>query len=219
MSCPHFDMTHSAFGSLRITFAFGPTLFFIAWLKFELGWDMHLSSSDTQKIFQNILPSALWIVAEMMSPALEWRWIAEGTRHRPERQNSYHGLNRWRICQSAKFALVSNVSLHDYHVVCSIHTSFGKYSKNWISVTSRLHDYHVVCSIHISEHSINIRKIRFSENFGHDKCRFRTYVILHWNQIRIFYYFFVKTCFHYNICHDKIHKKFFKISFLALSGL
>ena len=31
----------------------------------------HLSSSDTEKVFQNILPSALWIVipAEMMSPA------------------------------------------------------------------------------------------------------------------------------------------------------
>ena len=79
-----------------------------------------------------------------------------------------------------------------------------------------LHDYHVVCSIDTSEHSVNIRtnsvfgKIRPSYN-----CRFRTYVILHClNEIRIFYNFLVKTCFHHNICHHKIQKKFFKISFL-----
>ena len=84
-----------------------------------------------------------------------------------------------------------------------------------------LHDYHVVCSIHTSEHSVNtrrnsaFRKIRPSDNF----C-FRTYAILHClNQIRIFYYFLVKTSFHHNICHHQIHKKFFKISFLALSGI
>ena len=83
------------------------------------------------------------------------------------------------------------------------------------------HDYHVVSSIHTSEHSVNIRtnsafrKIRPSDNF-----RFRTYAILHClNQIRIFYNFLVKTCFHHNICHHQIHKKIFKISFLALSGL
>ena len=84
-----------------------------------------------------------------------------------------------------------------------------------------VHDYHVVCSIHTSEHSVNIRtnsafgKIRPSDNI-----RFRTYAILHClNQIRIFYNFLVKTCFHHNICHHQIQKKFFKISFLALSGL
>ena len=34
---------------------------------------LHLSSSDTKKMFQNIIPSALWVVipAEMMSPAAE----------------------------------------------------------------------------------------------------------------------------------------------------
>ena len=79
-----------------------------------------------------------------------------------------------------------------------------------------LHDYHFVCSINTLEHSINIRthsafgNIRPSDNF-----RFRTYVILHClNEIRIFYNFLVKTCFHHNICHHQIHKKFFKISFL-----
>ena len=98
------------------------------------------------------------------------------------------------------------MSLHDYHLVCSIYTSehsvniraysskFG-FRKNWISVTSRhftsLHDYHVVCSIHTSEHSVNIRtnsafgKIRPSDNFW-----FRTYATLHClYEIRNFYNF------------------------------
>ena len=55
--------------SLRITFVFAHTLFFIAWIKFEffiIFWLRHvftitsddLSSSDTQKILQNILLSA-----------------------------------------------------------------------------------------------------------------------------------------------------------------
>ena len=72
------------------------------------------------------------------------------------------------------------------------------------------HDYHVVCSNHTSEHSVNIRtnstfrKIGPSDNF----C-FRTYAILHClNQIRIFYNFLVKTCFHHNISHHQIHKNF-----------
>ena len=145
------------------------------------------------------------------------------------------GLNRWRICQSAKFALVSNeeVPLHDYHVVCSIHTAEHSVNIRTIFGQIRLseklnkyhvmsfHDYHVVSSIYTSEHSVNIRtnsafrKIRPSDNF----C-FRTYAILHWlNHIEIFYNFLVKTCFHHNICHHQIHKKIFKISFLALSGL
>ena len=141
------------------------------------------------------------------------------------------GLNRWRICQSAKFALVSNeeVPLHDYHVVCSIHTSEHSVNIRKIWLSEKLnkchfmsfHDYHVVSSIHTSEHSVNIRtnsafrKIRPSDNF----C-FRTYAIINClNQIRIFYNFLVKTCFHHHICHHQIHKKIFKISCLALSGL
>ena len=50
-----------------------------------------LSSSDTQKILQNILLSAQWIVihAKMIAAcSLERRWIAEGTRLGHERQNS-----------------------------------------------------------------------------------------------------------------------------------
>ena len=51
------------------------------------------------------------------------------------------------------------------------------------------------------------------------KLRFRTCAILFYlNQIRDFYYFLVKTCFHHNICHHHIHKKIFKISFFALTG-
>ena len=48
----------------------------------------HICHQDTQKIF---LLSAQWIVipAKMIvACSLERRWIAEGTRHRPERQNS-----------------------------------------------------------------------------------------------------------------------------------
>ena len=141
------------------------------------------------------------------------------------------GLNRWRICQSAKFALVSNeeVPLHDYHVLCSIHTSEHSVIFGQIRFSEKLnkchfmsfHDYHVVSSIHTSEHSVNIRtnsafrKIPPSDNF----C-FRTYAIPNClNQIRIFYNFLVKTCFHHNICHHQIQKKFFKIPFLAINRL
>ena len=118
----------------------------------------------------------------------------------------------------------------DYHVVCSIHTSENSVNiRTNIRLSEKLnkchfmslHDYHVVSSIHTSEYSVNIRtnsalrKIRPSDNF----C-FRAYAILHClNQIRIFYNFLVKTCFHHNICHHQIHKKIFKISFLALGGL
>ena len=83
---------------------------------------LHLSSLATQKIFEIILLDAQWIVipARMVVPcSLEQIWIAQSARHKPQRQNSYHGitlivinhlrgLNRWRICQNAKFPLVSN---------------------------------------------------------------------------------------------------------------
>ena len=84
-----------------------------------------------------------------------------------------------------------------------------------------LHGYHVVSSIHTSEHSVNVRtNSAFRKIWPSDNFCFRTYAILHWrNQIRIFYNFLVKTCFHHNICHHPIQKKIFKISFLALSGL
>ena len=56
---------------------------------------------------------------------------------------------------------------------------FGFQKLNKCHFTS-VHDYHVLCSIHTSEHSVNIRtnsafgKIRPTDNF-----RFRTYAILH----------------------------------------
>ena len=83
-----------------------------------------------------------------------------------------------------------------------------------------LHDYHVVCSIHTSEHSVNIRtnsgfrKIRPSDNF----C-FRTYAILHClNQIRIFIIFWLRHVFAITFLIIR-YTKTFKITFLALSGI
>ena len=209
--------------------------------------------------------------------SLERRWIAEGTRHIPERQNSEHGitlividpfvwiepvahLSERKICARVKW--ISVTSRLSCRVFNPHFGTFGKYSdkfgfrKNWITDSSRhftiimscvqstnphfgtfgqirlseklnkchftsLHDYHVVCSIHTSEHSVNFwtkwvfGKIRPLGNY-----RFRTYVILHClNQIRNFYNFLVKICFHHNICHHQLKKKCFKISFLALCGL
>ena len=123
-----------------------------------------------------------------------------------------------KVCQSAKFALVSNesVSLHDYHVVCLIHTS--EYSAN-IRTNSTFEKFNKChFTIIMSCVESTIRKPR--RNRPSDNIRCRTYAILHClNQIRIFYNFLVKTCFHHNICHHLVHEKFFKISFLALSGL
>ena len=67
-------------------------------------------------------------------------------------------------------------------------------------------------------HSDQIRlsdKFGFRLNFGLGHALFLTFYL---NQIRNFYYFLVKTCSHHNICHHHKHKKFFKISFLALRG-
>ena len=94
---------------LRITFAFGHTLFFIASIKFEnfiIFWLRHvftitLSPSDTRNIFQNILLSAQWIVipAKMIvACSLEWRWIAEGTKHRHERLALKNVDSHWPVC-------------------------------------------------------------------------------------------------------------------------
>ena len=58
-------------------------------------------------------------------------------------------------------------------------------------------------------------KFGFRLNFGLGNALFLTFYL---NQIRTFYYFLVKTCSHHNICHHHKHKKFFKISFLALTG-
>ena len=158
--------------------------------------------------------------------SLERRWIAEGTRHRPERLAWNNVDSHWPVCvdwtggafvraQSLRLCQMNKWICVTSRLSCRVFNphfgTFGKYSDlfgqirlseklNKCHFTS-LHDYHVVCSIHISEHSINIRtqsafgKIRLSDNF-----RFRTYAILHClNQIRIFYNFLIKTCFHHNI--------------------
>ena len=58
-------------------------------------------------------------------------------------------------------------------------------------------------------------KFGFRLNFG---LRHALFLTLYLNQIRNFYYVFVKTCSHHNISHHEKHKQFFKISFLALRG-
>ena len=52
-------------------------------------------------MFQNIIPSALWIVipAKMIvACTLERRWIADGTRHRHERLSWNKVDNHWPVC-------------------------------------------------------------------------------------------------------------------------
>ena len=143
-------------------------------------------------------------------------------------------LSERKVCARVKW--ISAASRLSCRVFSPRYGTSGKYSnkfgfrKNWISVTSPQFTIIMSCpqstsSIHTSEHSVNIRtNIRTNSAFGKirpsDNSRLRTYAILHClNQIRIFCYFLVKTCFHDNICHHQIHKKFYKISFLALSGL
>ena len=113
---------NSAFGKIRLSDNCRFRTYVILHCLNQIRIFYNFPSSDTQKIFQNIFLSAQWIVipAKMIvACSLERKWIAEGTRHRSKRQNNQHGitlididpfrrLNRWRICQSAKFALVSN---------------------------------------------------------------------------------------------------------------
>ena len=90
----------------------------------------HLSSSDTQIILQNIFLSAQWIViaAKMIVAwGLEGRWIAEGTRHKPERQNSQHKIT---LIVIDPFAWIEPVAHLSERKVCA--------RVKWISVTSRL---------------------------------------------------------------------------------
>ena len=125
--------------------------------------------------------------------------------------------NRVRhAAQETKYKLRSNWNLSG-----SILHSNRSEKLNKCHFTS-LHDYHVVCSIHTTEHSKNIRthsafgKFRPSDNF-----RFRTTLIfIVWSKFEFFIILWSRhACFHHNICHHQIHKKIFKISFLALSGL
>ena len=167
--------------------------------------------------------------------SLERRWIAKGTRHRPERLAWINVDSHWPFCVDWTCgAFVRAQSLRSWQMnkchftiimscvqstLRNIRQIFGQIrlseKLNNCHFTS-LHDYHVVCSIHTSEHSVNFwTNSVFGKIWPSDNCRFRTYDILHCpNQIRIFYNFLVKTCFHHNICHHQIHKKFFKISFL-----
>ena len=124
----------------------------------------------------------------IVSCSLERRWIAEGTRHRPERLAWNNVDSHWPVCVDwTGGAFVRAQSLRScqmnkchFTIIMSClnahYGTFGKYSdkfgfrNNWISVTSRhftsLHNYHVVCSIHTSEHSVNFWPISFSEKFG-----------------------------------------------------
>ena len=82
----------------------------------------------------------------------------------------------------------------------------------WVSVISRLS-----CRMFNSAFG----EIRLSDKFGlrlNFGLRHALFLIFYLNEIRNFYYFLVKTCFHHNICHHQIHRKFFKISFFALRG-
>ena len=95
--------------------------------------------------------------------------------------------------------------------------------KNWISVTSRHFTIIMSC---VQSTLWNIRKnIRTHSAFGKirpsDNFRFRTTLFfIVWSKFEFFIIFWLRhACFHHNICHHQIHKKFYKISFLALSGL
>ena len=66
---------------------------------------------------------------------------------------------------------------------------------------------------------IRFGQIRLSDKFGF-RLNFdlghALFLIFYLNQIRNFYSFLFKTCFHYKVCHHHIKKNFFKISFSAL---
>ena len=84
---------------LRITFAVGQTQFFFAWIKYEIFvifWLRHVFTITFviiiyTKNFSNTLLSAKWMVIParmVVACSLERIWIAQGARHKPERQNS-----------------------------------------------------------------------------------------------------------------------------------
>ena len=144
--------------------------------------------------------------------SLERRWIAEGTRHRPERLAWNNVDSHWPVCvdwtggafvrakslrscqmNKCHFTIImscvqSTLRIHtsEHSVNIRTNSAFGKieYSCHFTS----LHDYHVVYSIHTSAHSVNFwTNSVFGKILPSDNCRFRTYVILHClNQIRIF---------------------------------
>ena len=146
-------------------------------------------------------------------------------------------LSERKVCVPVKW--ISATSRLSCRVFNPRYGTFGKYSnkfgfrKNWISVTSPQFTIIMSClqstsSIHTSEHSVNIRtnirtnsafgKIRLSDNF-----RFRTkgdtLFFIARIKFRFFIIFWLRHVFTITFCHHQIHKKFYKISFLALSGL
>ena len=134
--------------------------------------------------FSNYLLSAQWIVIParmIVACSLERIWIAQGSRHRPDRQNSWHGITLIVIDPFAWIEPVAHLS--ERKVLARV---------KWISVTSRLS-----CRV-LNPQFGNFGKFGFWENSAFGKNRpsdnipCRTYAILHClNQIRIFYNFLV----------------------------
>ena len=89
--------------------------------------------------------------------SLERIWIAQGARHRPERQNSQHGIT---LIVIDPFAWIEPVAHLSERKVCP--------RVKWISVTSRLscRVFNPHFGIHTSEHSVNIRTNSAFEKFN-----------------------------------------------------
>ena len=146
-------------------------------------------------------------------------------------------LSERKVCARVKW--ISATSRLSCRVFNPRYGAFGKYSnkfglrKNWISVTSPQFTIIMSClqstsSIHTSEHSVNIRtNIRTNSAFGKillsDNFRFRTlgYTLffIAWIKFRFFIIFCLRHVFTITFVIIRYTKKFFKISFLALSGL
>ena len=133
-------------------------------------------------------------------------------------------LSQRKVCARVKWINVtSRLSCRVFFPHFGNFGTFGKYSdkfgfrKNWITVTSRHFTIIMSC---IQSTLRNIRwifgQIRFSEKFGlRITVAFgHTLFFIALIKFEFFYNFLLKTCFHNDICHHQIHKKFFKISFL-----
>ena len=145
----------------------------------------------------------------MATCSLERRWIAKGAGHRPERHNNEHGMT---LIVIDPFVWIEPVAYLSERKICVC--------VKWASVTSRLScrvfNPHFGNSVNSAFGQIWLSDkfdLRLNFGFGH-----ALFLIFYLNQIRNFYCFLIKTCFHHKVCHHHIHKKFFKISFLALRG-
>ena len=95
--------------------------------------------------------------------------------------------------------------------------TFGKYSDKFGFEKFNKCHFTIIMSCVES----TIRKIRLSGKIGL-RITFalgHTLFFFAWIKFEFFVIFWLRSCFHHNICHYQIHKKFFKISFWALSGL